>query len=156
VTASHPDRPAGAGARRTAGALTLVEGLVVVGFGAFYGYEIATGAAADVTRAATSGLLILVFGLGLLWLARGWLVGRDWPRTPTLLWNALLLPVAWSLHESDRTEVALGVAGLAVASLAAALASPMRRDRGGADEEDDRAGGGSGSAQAGPGRDGVS
>ena len=142
MTASNPGPPEASGARRAAGALTLLEGLVVVGFAGFYVYEIATGATDDVTRAATSGVLILVFGLGLLWLGRGWLVGRDWPRTPTLLWNALLLPVAWSLRESDRMPIALGVAVLAVASIGAALATPMRHDRDGS--EDAGSGGGSG------------
>lgn len=114
--------------QRVAGLLTLLEALVVVGFAAFYAYEIATGATATVTTAVTSGLLILVFGLALGWLARGWLRGQDWPRTPTLLWNVLLLPVAWSLHDAGRTPLALGVGLVALASLAAALASPMRRD----------------------------
>ena len=44
-----------------------------------------------------------------------------------MLWNALLLPVAWSLHESDRTPVALAVALVAVASIVAAVSTPGRR-----------------------------
>ncbi len=116
------------GSHRAAGLLTLVEALTVLGFAAFYVYEMVTGATEDLTRAATSGALILVFGLALLALARGWAHAADWPRTPTVLWNALLLPVAWSLHESGRTPVALGVGLVAVASIAAALSAPGRRD----------------------------
>jgi hypothetical protein len=115
------------GSHRAAGLLTLLEALVVLGFAVFYAYEMVTGATDDLTRAATSGVLILVFGLGLLALARGWSRAADWARTPTLLWNVLLLPVAWSLHESDRTPVALAVGVVAVASIAAALAAPGRR-----------------------------
>jgi hypothetical protein len=114
---------------RVAGTLTAVESLVVLGFAVFYVYEIVTGATADVTRAATSGLLILVFGAGLLALARGWWGAAQWPRTPTVLWNVLLLPVAWSLQESGRSSLALAVAAVAVASIVAAVSAPGRRDR---------------------------
>jgi hypothetical protein len=125
------------GSHRAAGLLTLLEALAVLGFAGFYVYEMVTGATDDVTRAATSGALILVFGLGLLALARGWARAADWPRTPTVLWNALLLPVAWSLHESDRTSVALAVGLVALASIAAALTAPGRRPDGTPDGEPD-------------------
>jgi len=125
------------GSHRAAGLLTLLEALTVLGFAGFYVYEMVTGATDDVTRAATSGALILVFGLGLLALARGWARAADWPRTPTVLWNALLLPVAWSLHESDRTPVALAVGLVAVASIVAAVAAPGRRAEADADGERD-------------------
>ncbi|GAA5027613.1 hypothetical protein GCM10023258_22480 [Terrabacter aeriphilus] len=115
------------GSHRAAGLLTLLEALVVLGFAGFYVYEMVTGATDDLTRAATSGVLILVFGAALLVLARAWARASDWARTPTVLWNALLLPVAWSLHESDRTPVALGVAAVALASIVAAVAAPGRR-----------------------------
>jgi hypothetical protein len=117
------------GSHRAAGLLTLLEAVAVLGFAGFYVYEMVTGATEDLTRAATSGALILVFGLGLLALARGWSRAADWPRTPTVLWNALLLPVAWSLHESGRTPVALVVGLVAVASIAAAVSAPGRRER---------------------------
>ncbi|MEW1953980.1 hypothetical protein [Terrabacter sp. NPDC080008] len=123
------------GSHRVAGLLTLIEALVVLGFAVFYAYEMVTGATDDLARAATSGVLILVFGVALLVLARGWSRAAEWARTPTVLWNALLLPVAWSLHESDRTPVALAVGVVSVASIAAAVATPGRR-RGGDDEAD--------------------
>ena len=116
------------GSHRAAGLLTLVEAVAVLGFALFYVYEMVTGATEDLTRAATSGALILVFGVALLALARGWSHAADWPRTPTVLWNALLLPVAWSLHESGRTPVALAVALVAIASIGAAVSAPGRRD----------------------------
>ena len=125
------------GSHRVAGVLTLVEALVLIGFAAFYGYEMATGATNTLATAVSSGLLILVFGVALGALAWGWSRGADWPRTPTLLWNALLLPVAWSLHESDRTLLAVAVAVLAVASILAALATPSRRSFGHPDEAEE-------------------
>lgn len=111
-------------ARRVAALLTAVEALIVLGFAVFFGYEVAVGAEDSLSTALGSGALILVAGIALLYLARGWARGAHWPRTPTLLWNVLLLPVAWSLHDSAQTLVALGVAVLSLASIAAALATP--------------------------------
>lgn len=119
-------RPAPRGAHLVAVLVTLGEALVLLGFVAFYVYEIAVGASDTITSAAMSAVLILVFAILLLVLAAAWRRAADWARTPTLLWNALLLPVAWSLHESDRTPVAVGVAVLAIVGIAAALASPPR------------------------------
>lgn len=113
----------------------MVQALVLAGFGAFYVVEMVAGATDDLTRAATSALLILVFAALLLVLARGWGREVDWPRTPTLLWNALLLPVAWSLYQSDRPLVALAVAVVAILTGAASLAVPPR-DPIGAEEAD--------------------
>ncbi|GAA1967729.1 hypothetical protein GCM10009817_04540 [Terrabacter lapilli] len=145
------------GSHRAAGLLTLLEALVVLGFALFYAYEMVTGATDDLTRAATSGLLILVFGLGLLALARGWSRAADWARTPTLLWNVLLLPVAWSLHQSDRTPVGLAVAVVALASIVAALAAPARRDTSGGGESASGPGArADDSRDGGRGRDGLS
>ena len=110
-----------------AGLLTLVEAFIVLAFAGFYVYEIALGAEDSLTTALTSAALILIFAVGLLVVARAWLRGQRWPRTPTLLWNVLLLPVAWSLRDSDQILIAAGVAVLAVASIVAALASPAHR-----------------------------
>ncbi len=104
--------------------LTALEALVLLAFAGFYAYEIVVGAADSLTTAMTSAALILVFGIALLFVARGWARGQGWPRTPTVVWNALLLPVAWSLRESDQTLIAVAVAALALAGIAAALASP--------------------------------
>lgn len=112
--------------QRVAALVTLVEAIVLVGFLGFYAYEIAIGASGSVMSAVMSALLILVFAALLLVLARAWRRAADWARTPTLLWNALLLPVAWSLHESGRTLVAAAVALLAIVGIAAALAAPPR------------------------------
>ena len=116
------------GARRRAAALCAVEGLVLAGLAAFYGYEIAIGESDSIARAVMSLLLILVGAAALLLMARGWAGGSTWPRTPTIVWNALLVPVAWSLLQSGRPLIALGVAVLAVGSvLSAVSASPGGR-----------------------------
>lgn len=116
-------RPAPA-MRRLAALLTAFEALIVLGFAVFFGYEVAVNAEDSLTTALGSGALILITGIALLYLARGWARGAHWPRTPTILWNVLLLPVAWSLHDSEQTLIALGVAALALASIMASLATP--------------------------------
>lgn len=115
--------PGKARAPIAAGALMLLQGSALLLLAGFYGYEMAVGAADSLTTAATSGALILIFGIALLFVARGWLRGQSWPRTPTLVWNALLLPVAWSLHQSEQTLLAIGLALLSGACLVAAVAA---------------------------------
>ena len=111
-------------AHRTAGVLTLLEGLGLVGIVVFYVVEMVSGATDDLARAAVSAVLILIFGVALLALARAWFRADEWPKTPTVLWNALLLPVAWSLREGDQGMLALGLGAVALASIVAAVAAP--------------------------------
>ena len=49
--------------------------------------------------------LILVGAAGLALLVRGWLGEGSWPRTPTLVWSVLLLPVGVGLVQGTRTLV---------------------------------------------------
>ena len=111
-------------AHRLAGVLTALEGLVLVGFAVFYVIEMASGATDNLSRAAVSTVLIAVFAVGLLVLARGWFTPAGWPKTPTVLWNVLLLPVAWSLRDGDRPLIALAVGAVALTSIVAAVAAP--------------------------------
>ncbi len=119
------DRPADgeSSARLAVTALSALEGLVLLGLAGFYGYEIAVGASDSVARAVMSTLLILVGGVALLLLARGWRSGGSWPRTPTIVWNALLVPVAWSLHQGGKSAIGLALAVLALVSVVAAIAA---------------------------------
>ena len=117
-------RPDVTPAHRITGGLTLLEGLALVSFVVFYVVEMVSGATDDLSRAAVSAVLILVFAIALLALARAWFRADDWPKTPTVLWNVLLLPVAWSLREGDRGALALAVGVVAAASIVAAAAAP--------------------------------
>jgi hypothetical protein len=107
--------------------VTGVEALVLLGFVVFYVVEIVSGASDNLVTAATSGGLILVFAVFFAAMSRAWWRGHDWPRTPTLLVNALLLPVAWSLLQSDRGPVAVATGALAVVGIVAALGTAPRR-----------------------------
>lgn len=121
ATDDLPPGPGASSARLVVAALCVLEGIVLLGFAGFYAYEIAIGESASVARAVMSMLLILIGGIALLLLARGWRTGESWPRTPTIVWNALLLPVAWSMLQADRTAVAMSLGLLAIMSVVAAL-----------------------------------
>ena len=107
--------------------VTGVEALVLLGFVVFYVVEIVSGASDNLVTAATTLGLILVIAVSLGAMSRAWWRGHDWPRTPTLLVNALLLPVAWSLLQSDRGPVAVATGALAVVGIVAALGTAPRR-----------------------------
>ncbi|EBM0725681.1 hypothetical protein XE97_25315, partial [Salmonella enterica subsp. enterica serovar Senftenberg] len=80
-------------ARDVAAAVCAVQALSLLGFVVFYLVELVQGAGDDPTRVVMSALLILVFAVGIGALARGWWRGANWPNTPTIVWNLLLLPV---------------------------------------------------------------
>jgi hypothetical protein len=98
-----------------------IESLALLAFCGFYLWELARGGAQDVGRAVMSALLIGVFAVALAVLARAWARGRGWPNTPTVVWNALLLPVSWSLVQSGRGLLGGLVAAVAVAGIVGAV-----------------------------------
>jgi len=111
-----------------AGALCLVQALVLVGFAVFYLLELLAGAGSDRSRVVVSVVLFLVFAGGLGWLAQLWWSGSTWATTPTVLWNVLLVPVAISVFQSGQTLLgATLVVVLLPSILAAALDHAPRR-----------------------------
>jgi len=130
VTPSAPDAlrrrtPAGT----AAGALCLVQALVLVGFAVFYLVELLAGAGSDRGRVMVSVVLILVFAGGLGWLAQLWWSGSSWATTPTILWNVLLVPVAINVLQSSQTVLGVALVVVLVPTiLAATLGRVPRRD----------------------------
>lgn len=108
----------------------LAQGLVLLGFFALFLYEMTSGATDDLVRAGTLAGLILVFAVLSSLLGRSWARGAAWPRTPTILWNALLVPVAWSLHDAGQALLAAAVGALALAGLLAAWGAGPRSGTG--------------------------
>jgi hypothetical protein len=113
--------PSPRSARRVAAANCALQALVLVALAVLYVVELGRGETADTIRVVMSIVLILLFAAALVALARSWLAGVDWPRTPTIVWNVLLLPVAWGLHGGGQDVIAVLVALSAIAGLAAAL-----------------------------------
>ena len=106
--------------RLLAAGLCGLHAVVLLGFCAFYLYELVRGAG-DPTRVVMSVVLIAVFAVLLGALGRAWVRGANWPNTPTVVWNVLLLPVAWSLFQAGRGVVAIVLAAVAVLGIVAAV-----------------------------------
>ena len=95
--------------------------VTLLGFVVFYLWELTQDSAGDVARVVMSALLIAVFAVGIGVMARGWLRGDNWPNTPTVVWNALLLPVGWSLVQGGRGLVGALVIAVALVGIVAAI-----------------------------------
>lgn len=105
--------------------LTGLQALALLGLAGFYAYELAVGEGSDPGRVVMSALLIVLAGVGLAVVARGWLRWTRWPRTPTVVWDLLLLPVGWSLLQAGRSVLAGVVLAAALATLGAAFTAPL-------------------------------
>jgi hypothetical protein len=82
--------------------LVLAQGGLLVGIAVFYAVELVVATATDVTRALVSAGLTLLAGVGLLLVGRGLLRARRWARSPALVTNLILVPVAIGLLQSGR------------------------------------------------------
>ena len=115
--------------RAVAAGICALQALVLLGFVVFYLWELTQDSSDDAVRVVMSALLILVFAVGIAALARGWVRGDNWPNTPTVVWNALLLPVGWSLVQSHHGLIgALVIVGALVGILAAIRADTTAED----------------------------
>ena len=109
------DRP-----RVVASGVCVLQGLFLLGFCVFSLVELVSSGSDSPGRVVTEVLLVAVFAVGLLALARFWVAGADWPKTPTIVWNLLLLPVAWGLVQGGRVLIAGVLAAVAVMGIASA------------------------------------
>ena len=114
-----PD-PSPRGPRRVAALLSGLQALALAGFAVYYVVELVLGEGSEAARVVMSALLILVGAVGLALLTRGWLGDASWPRTPTIVWNALLLPVGISLVQGTRVAVGWVVLVVALMAIGAA------------------------------------
>lgn len=119
-------RPSAGWGSRVAAVITAIQSLTLLALVAFYGVELSHGAGSDRARVVMSMVLMLVFAGGLVALARALWHRPDPARTPTIVWNVLLLPVGWTLARSG--SMALGVAVLVTSwvAIGAIVAQPGR------------------------------
>lgn len=109
------------GPRRVAAVLTGVQSLALLGFAVFYLYELASGEGSDPVRVVMSAVLIALFGVGMGVLARAWLGDAAWPKTPTIVWSALLFPVGGTIVQGGLPLLGWGILAMALATALAAL-----------------------------------
>ena len=109
---------------RVAGTVCLVESALLFVTAGMYALELLADQAFDANTASMSLVVSLIFALLLLAVGMSWLRGRVWPRTPTIVWNLLLLPASWTLGTSTGLWFGLGLAALAVVGIGAALLAP--------------------------------
>lgn len=103
-----------------------IQVLVIMGFSVFYVVELALGLGEDRARVAMSILVFLVGAAGLAMLARAFSRGASWPRTPSLVWHALLIPLAVSLAQAGQVLLGIGVGVIAAAGIAGVVFSRRR------------------------------
>lgn len=118
VPAAVPTPPASPQPQRTpapvAAAALAVQVLVILAFSVFYAVELAQGLGDDGTRVAMSIVVFVIGAAGLGALAWALWRGDAWPRTPAVMWNALLVPLAISLMQAGQAGLGVLVAVIAV------------------------------------------
>jgi hypothetical protein len=109
--------------RATSSALIALQGLVLVGLGIFLAVRGFGSDTASIGRAELAAGLAVVAGVLFGALARGLLVGQTWVRTPTLLLEALCLPVAWGLFQAHKYWFGVPVGAVPALTLVLLIAS---------------------------------
>ncbi|MFC4012368.1 hypothetical protein ACFOY2_34395 [Nonomuraea purpurea] len=108
-----------------AAAVVALEGLVALGLGVFVAVETLTGRPDDMTSAAAEAVFGLLIGAGLLWVAWGGLIKMErWGRSPAVLAQIFMLPIAVTLIQSDQPQLGIPVIVAALAGFATLLAPP--------------------------------
>ncbi len=107
-----------------AAAVCAIQALLLAAAAATYVMEIVQGRAADPSLATMSMLVTLIFAGLLALLAMRWWGGYRWPRTPTMVWSALLLPVAYTLAQANGWLIGLTVVVISLTGLVSAALSP--------------------------------
>ena len=121
VSTNRPPVPPLGRATLVAAGVVALQALALAVFAVFYLVEFVRGGG-DAARVLSSVALIAVFAVGLALLARGLLVGHPSVRTPTVVWELLLLPVGVGLVQSGQVLVgALVLVGSVVCLLGVAL-----------------------------------
>jgi hypothetical protein len=82
---------------RACATLVALQALGLVAVAVFFVVEVVVSSSDDAARALVTAALALLAAVGLGLVARGLLAGRRWARSPALVTNLILLPVAFGL-----------------------------------------------------------
>ncbi len=117
-------------ARMTVCLLTGLEAVAVAAVAVFYVVELGRGAGADEAGVISSVVLFVVVAIALAAMAAGWWQRAAWPRTATIVWNLVLVPVAVDQGKAGNTLLAAGLGVVVVVAVGSALSVPGRSDHG--------------------------
>ena len=70
-------------------------------------------------------VVTLLFAVGLGLVTRGLWLGRNWPRTATVVWLVLLVPVGWAMIQAGRGLVGALILGSAFLGIGAVAREGM-------------------------------
>jgi hypothetical protein len=102
---------------RACAALVALQALGLVAVAGLYVVELVVSSSDDQARALVTVALALLAAVGLGLVARGLLAGRRWARSPALVTNLILLPVAFGLLQGDVWYVGIPLLLWAIAVL---------------------------------------
>ncbi|MEV4107183.1 hypothetical protein [Nonomuraea sp. NPDC049695] len=108
-----------------AAAIVALEGLAALGLGIYVGVETLVSTPDNLTTAIAESAFGVLIGAGLLWVAWGGLFRMErWGRSPGVLAQIFVLPVAVTLIQSGQPQLGIPLIVIAVAGLATLLAPP--------------------------------
>ena len=87
------------------------------------------GASLSGTSHVMFSVFTTLFAVGLGLVARGLWQGLGWPRTATVVWLVLLVPVGWALVQAGRGLVGVLILGSAVVGIGAVAAESRKAAR---------------------------
>jgi hypothetical protein len=112
---------------KLAGALVALEGLIGIGFGVYFVVRASFASLSLRAVLGESGTFV-VLGALVVAIGVGLVRGQGWSRTPGILVQALLLPMAFSLlGPSGQVVIGALVVGYAVTTLTLLLGGPAKR-----------------------------
>lgn len=118
-----PSAPARSPWAIAAAAVLVVETIFLVALIVAYVIGISRHDESDLGRTLASIGLFLVGAAILVAMVRGWLRAESWPRMATLVLNALLVPVGFSLIRGPGLLAGLPVLALAATGVVAAISA---------------------------------
>lgn len=116
----------------SAAAGTAISALALVVMAGTSVWSAIDGSASTTTRALTEAAMLVVLGGAVLALVVALVQEKALAKTPTLLWNGMLVPIGFSLM--DGGAKALGIATVVVAAASFLVTLPLPRYE--ADDED--------------------
>ena len=125
-TLAGPPQPRRAGMPGlVAAVITGLQAFGCAAFAVFFLFAAPRDASLTDTSHLMFSVVTLLFAVGLGLVTRGLWLGRNWPRTATVVWLALLLPVGWAMLQAGRGLVGALILGSACVGIGAVARESM-------------------------------